>query len=81
VRATHGILGAIAMVVLFPSGAILMRVLPGRLAVWMHGVMQIISLAVLIAAVGMGIHLVVEMKEIGMNLVSIPKNDEPENCC
>lgn len=71
VRATHGILGAIAMVVLFPGGAILMRVLPGRLAVWMHAVMQIISLAVLIAAVGMGIHLVEEVKDIGRNLVGV----------
>lgn len=71
VRATHGILGAIAMIVLFPGGAILMRVLPGRFAVWMHAVMEIISLAVLIAAVGMGIHLVEEVKDMGRNLVGV----------
>ncbi|KAM7182951.1 hypothetical protein V8F20_012787 [Naviculisporaceae sp. PSN 640] len=35
-----------------------MRILPGKLALWVHAIVQMISLAVYIAAVGLGIYLV-----------------------
>jgi hypothetical protein len=69
-RAVHGILAAVAMVALFPSGAILMRILPGRAALWMHALVQVAALAVFLGAVGMGLLLVQEVREyIGVDLV------------
>lgn len=62
VRAIHGILGAVAMVILFPIGSILVRVLPGRFALWGHALAQLVSTCVFIAAVGLGIHLVREVR-------------------
>ncbi|KAL2256513.1 hypothetical protein VTK26DRAFT_1558 [Humicola hyalothermophila] len=58
VRAVHGMLAAAAMVALFPGGAVLMRVLPGRLALWAHALAQMVALCVLVAGVAMGIRLV-----------------------
>ncbi|KAH6632150.1 hypothetical protein F5144DRAFT_244011 [Chaetomium tenue] len=56
-RRIHGILAATAMVVLFPVGSIIMRVVPGRFAVWVHAGFQMLAWAVYVAAVGMGIYL------------------------
>ena len=61
-RAIHGILAALAMVVLFPAGSIFMRVIPGRPALWVHALAQVIALIVYIAAVGLGIYLVREVQ-------------------
>ena len=57
-RAIHGVLGSLAMVILFPMGSIFMRVIPGRFAIWAHALAQLVSLIVYIGAVGMGIYLV-----------------------
>lgn len=46
------------MVVLFPVGSIIVRVVPGRFAVWVHAGFQMLAWAVYVAAVGMGIYLV-----------------------
>lgn len=70
-RMVHGILATLAIVILFPSGAILMRLVPGRLAVWVHGAVQIISWVVFIVAAGLGIYLAQEMNFFGGNLVSL----------
>ncbi|EAQ87741.1 predicted protein [Chaetomium globosum CBS 148.51] len=56
-RRIHGILAATAMVVLFPVGSIIVRVVPGRFAVWVHAGFQMLAWAVYVAAVGMGIYL------------------------
>lgn len=50
-----------------------MRILPGKLALWVHALVQVISLAVYIAAVGLGIYLVtiVQIPFGGGNLVSL----------
>ena len=61
-RTIHGILGALAMVILFPVGSILMRVVPGRFAIWIHGLAQIVAYAVYIAAVAMGIYMVRQVR-------------------
>ncbi|KAL2175073.1 uncharacterized protein P884DRAFT_207376, partial [Thermothelomyces heterothallicus CBS 202.75] len=67
----HGILGAAAMVALFPSGAILLRILPSRIGLWVHALMQVLAVCVLVAAVGLGIHLVQDLQNgTGMNLMS-----------
>lgn len=57
-RRIHGILCALSMVVLFPMGSVLMRLLPGRVALWVHGLWQIVATCVYIAGVGLGIYLV-----------------------
>jgi len=57
-RAIHGILGALSMVVLFPVGSIFMRIIPGRFAIWIHALAQLVAYCVYVAAVGLGIHLV-----------------------
>ncbi|AEO66557.1 uncharacterized protein THITE_31826, partial [Thermothielavioides terrestris NRRL 8126] len=57
-RRIHGILAALAMVLLFPLGAILLRVLPaGRPAVWTHVAVQLLAWGVYVAAAGLGIDL------------------------
>ncbi|KAK3688248.1 hypothetical protein B0T22DRAFT_459034 [Podospora appendiculata] len=56
-RTVHGILAGLSLVLLFPIGAILMRILPGRLALWTHALFQLLALAVFIAAAGLGIYL------------------------
>lgn len=70
VRFIHGILAAIAMVAFFPSGAMLVRLLPGRAGVWAHALTQAAGLALLVAAVGLGVQLMAEVREIGIDLVS-----------
>jgi hypothetical protein len=60
------------MVVMFPTGAMLMRVLPGRVALWSHGVMQILALGMLAGTVGLGLKLVEDLRGgIGVYLVRI----------
>ncbi|KAK4145604.1 uncharacterized protein C8A04DRAFT_26602 [Dichotomopilus funicola] len=69
IRAIHGILGAVAMAVLFPSGSMLMRLFPGKAGLWLHSIMQIIALGILVAAVALGIRLVQQMREFGIDLI------------
>lgn len=70
-RNIHGILAALAFVVLFPIGAMAMRVVPGRLAIWVHAITQLVAYIVFIAAAGLGIWLVQEVRipQAGGNLV------------
>lgn len=72
-RTIHGILAALAFVVLFPVGAIAMRIIPGRFALWLHGITQVIAYILFIAAVGLGIWLVKEVRipVAGGSLLSI----------
>ncbi|KAK3294497.1 uncharacterized protein B0H64DRAFT_188844 [Chaetomium fimeti] len=57
-RRIHGILAASAMVILFPVGSVILRVVPGRFAIWVHAGFQMLAWAVYVAAVGIGIYLV-----------------------
>jgi hypothetical protein len=71
-RAIHGIMGAIAVVALFPSGAIIMRLVPGRCGLWLHSLVQMLALGTLVSAVALGIRLVQQMRgETGVDLVSV----------
>ncbi|KAK3379139.1 hypothetical protein B0T24DRAFT_522608, partial [Lasiosphaeria ovina] len=72
-RTIHGILAALAMVVLFPVGSVAMRLLPGRLALWAHGLFQLAAMCIFIAGVGLGIYLVRMVRIPGTdgNLVSV----------
>lgn len=71
-RRIHGILAALAMVVLFPVGSILMRVVPGRFAIWVHVAFQVLAFGIYVAAAGLGISLVRMVRIPGGGLVSYP---------
>ncbi|KAI0889637.1 uncharacterized protein GGS22DRAFT_148788 [Annulohypoxylon maeteangense] len=58
----HGVMAALCFAVLFPAGAILMRIISGRHAWWIHGVFQVIAYFLYIAAAGLGIQLVQMIK-------------------
>ncbi|KAI1640118.1 hypothetical protein F4809DRAFT_666314 [Biscogniauxia mediterranea] len=61
-RGIHGILASVALVALFPLGAILMRCVPGRSAWAVHAATQLLGYAVYAAAAGMGLYLVSEVR-------------------
>ncbi|KAK1783091.1 hypothetical protein QBC45DRAFT_400733 [Copromyces sp. CBS 386.78] len=54
----HGIIAALAFVILFPLGSMLIRLLPGRMALFAHAFWQLLTLLVYLAAVGLGIHVI-----------------------
>jgi hypothetical protein len=71
IRNIHGILAAVAFVGIFPSGAILMRVVPGRFTIWIHAVLQLLGYATFIAAAGLGIYMVKLVNIRGSDLVCL----------
>ncbi|KAL2131501.1 hypothetical protein VTI74DRAFT_4966 [Chaetomium olivicolor] len=74
VRGVHGLIASFALVIFFPLGSILLRVLPQRWKVGMHVLMQAMGALLLCIAVALGIYLVVVVKlPIGNgNLLSNP---------
>ncbi|KAK0709341.1 hypothetical protein B0T26DRAFT_742828 [Lasiosphaeria miniovina] len=62
------------MVVLFPVGSIFMRIIPGRLSLWIHALAQTVAFGVYVAAVGLGIYLVrmVQIPFAGGSLLTNP---------
>ncbi|KAH8885440.1 hypothetical protein GQ53DRAFT_606058, partial [Thozetella sp. PMI_491] len=61
IRTIHGIVASVAMVILFPGGSIMMRIIPGRFAIWIHALAQLAAYAVYIAGAALGIILVREV--------------------
>jgi hypothetical protein len=57
-RTIHGILASVSIVILFPVGSILMRVVPSRFAIWAHGLFQMMAFLLYVAAAALGIYLV-----------------------
>jgi hypothetical protein len=53
----HGTVASFALLVLFPAGAILIKVTSNRRLVWVHAGMQIGAYVMLLAAMGLGIHI------------------------
>jgi hypothetical protein len=51
-----------AFVILLPIGAMTMRVVPGRLALWLHAITQLVAYIFFIAAAALGIWLVREVR-------------------
>ena len=74
-RTIHGILASVAMVVLFPVGSSLMRLVPGRFAIWAHALLQLTAYALYIAGAALGIYLVktVRIPFAGGNLLTNPR--------
>ena len=57
-REIHGILAAVAIVGLFPLGAVLVRVVPGRFAWLVHALTQVVGYITFVAAAVLGLYLV-----------------------
>ncbi|KAL5113623.1 hypothetical protein ACEQ8H_008488 [Pleosporales sp. CAS-2024a] len=58
----HGVLASLAFVILFPAGAIAIRLASFRGVVWLHGAFQVFAYAVYIAAAGLGIHIASDLR-------------------
>ncbi|KAF2670563.1 hypothetical protein BT63DRAFT_241331 [Microthyrium microscopicum] len=56
-RIAHAALASVAFVFLFPAGAIAVRVLPGRLALFVHVLFQVLAFVIFIVAAGIGLWL------------------------
>lgn len=72
-RLIHGVLASLAFVFFFPVGAIIIRVLPSRFAIWIHAAFQVIAYLLFIAAAAIGIHLGLQVKSASrgyFNMVS-----------
>jgi hypothetical protein len=71
IRLAHGVLASFVFVFVFPVGAILVRIIPGRLCVILHGLMQLLGYVLFIAAAGLGLYVVVQVRYQGFNLVRL----------
>lgn len=78
----HGILAALAFVVLFPLGSIFMRIIPGRFAIWIHALTQLCAYIIYIAAAALGFWMLQEVQIPRLNggLVS-SRPEEPSSPC
>ena len=66
----HGVMASAAFVVLFPLGAVLVRLLHFRTLVWIHAAVQIFSYLVYAAGAGIGIWLAIEIDEVDQTLLN-----------
>lgn len=64
-RAAHGILACLAFVVLFPLGAVLVRVVPGRWSLHAHWAVQMLAWVLYVAAFALGVDLARGMRVPG----------------
>ncbi|KAG8162529.1 hypothetical protein KVR01_008294 [Diaporthe batatas] len=55
IQLAHGILGCLAFALFFPMGAVLIRVFPRRITVWLHAAWQIFTWCIALAVMAMGI--------------------------
>ncbi|KAI9788264.1 MAG: hypothetical protein M1816_007030 [Peltula sp. TS41687] len=60
----HGVVLGLAFVVLFPLGALLMRVLSFRGLVWVHAGTQVLTYSLAIAGLGMGVWIANETSQL-----------------
>jgi len=76
-RLAHGILAALAFVIFFPAGAISIRLINGKLALWMHVFFQVTAYLVYVAAFAIGIVLAKQFEFGNFKLVS-PSYSRPK---
>lgn len=62
----HGVLASLAFVILFPAGAIAIRLASFPGVLWLHAAFQIFAYLIYTAAFGLGVYMAKEM-----NLVSL----------
>ncbi|KAI9672741.1 MAG: hypothetical protein M1831_000176 [Alyxoria varia] len=53
----HAVTACLALVFFFPMGAISIRIIPSRLATWIHAAFQILGYTLFIAAFGLGVYI------------------------
>lgn len=70
IRIAHGVLASAAFVFFFPVGAIAIRLIPSRLAIWIHAAFQVFAFLIYTAAFGLGIWMVDKMRFGGSSFVS-----------
>lgn len=70
VRFAHGVLASLAFVVVFPVGAIAIRIIPGRFALFVHAGFQICGYLLYAIGFGMGCWLIREVRFGNFDLVS-----------
>lgn len=58
----HGVLASLAFVILFPAGAIAVRLASFRGVVWFHAAFQVFAYLVYIAAFGLGVYIASSME-------------------
>jgi hypothetical protein len=64
----HGVLASLAFVILFPAGAIAIRLASFPGVVWLHAAFQVFAYLIYVAAFGIGVYMANEM-----DLVSVPR--------
>lgn len=79
-RTAHGIVATVAFVILFPLGAILLRLIPGRFSVWIHALVQVLAWLLYIAGFALGVVLLRMLPSGGQSLVSAYLRKKPL-CC
>ncbi|KAK3061934.1 hypothetical protein LTS18_005150, partial [Coniosporium uncinatum] len=70
IRLAHGVLAALAFVVLFPVGGIIIRVVPSKAAIWIHAGFQVLAYLIYTAAFGLGVWMVREIQFPGFDMLS-----------
>jgi len=79
--AAHGILAALAFVILFPAGAIAVRLASFRLVVWFHAGFQMFAYLIYIAAFGLGVTMANDLGVVSLlpysHLPAISTNSIP----
>lgn len=74
VTKAHGVVMGLAFVVLFPLGALLMRLFSFRGLVWVHAGNQILTYSLAIAGLGMGIWIANETSQVCIATLNPPSN-------
>lgn len=72
-RAIHGVLAAIAFIIFFPMGGIIVRIVPGRWAMKLHALAQIIGFGIFFGAAALGFWILANFKPRGTSLLSYSK--------
>jgi hypothetical protein len=68
----HGTLAALAFVILFPAGAIAIRLASFPGVVWLHAAFQVFAYVVYITAFGLGVHIASELDLVSSALQTSP---------
>lgn len=72
VMIAHGVLASLAFVILFPAGAISIRLLSFPGLIWLHVAFQVLAYVVYIAAFGLGIYLATNLHYVSRLPISPP---------
>ncbi|KAK4984730.1 hypothetical protein LTR50_006409 [Elasticomyces elasticus] len=67
----HGVMAALAFVILFPAGAISIRLLSFPGLIWFHAALQILAYVIFIVAFGMGVWMAVYLRMLDQTHVII----------